>query len=100
MVLLLCSSCDQGRYDQAASYFEKSYNISRAGSETDSVSEARALLGIAKSHSMMKDYIRHVEDSEWPSVTRMISWKDSRTNHFDKPLEASRFPTLLFVQSY
>ena len=45
---------------------------------------SRVLSGTARAHNMLNSYVQHVNTPV--SVTRLVDWKDSRVEEFDRPL--------------
>ncbi|ESO89436.1 hypothetical protein LOTGIDRAFT_125277 [Lottia gigantea] len=74
-----------GKYEEAAEYFSKAYNISRSLGETVSINTNRVQYGISMAHRMMAGFGAHLVDISQPSIERIVDWKSSRTDEFDKP---------------
>ena len=77
----------QGRYEQAVEFFNKSYTISRAMNDTETISSSRVLFGVAAAHKMLENVAVHVDISTRPCLERLIEWKDNRGDRFDQPLQ-------------
>ena len=75
----------QGRYDEATEYFSKAYNLSRALSDGSSINTNRVQFGIAMAHKMMGGIGNHIVLGSRPAMERLVEWKSSRTDEFDKP---------------
>ena len=76
----------QGNYEEATKYFDKAYNLSRSMGETAAININRVQFGIAMAHKMMPGFGGHVVLNKLPTVERLIEWKSSRVDEFEKPI--------------
>ena len=76
-------------------HFNKSYNISRAMNDTETISSSRVLFGVAAAHKMLANFSGHVEMANRVCMERMIEWKDNRGDEFDKEIPAETGPCLV-----
>ena len=77
----------QGEYKEAFEHFSRAYNISRSLSSTSRLQQlSRILSGVAHAHGIMYHYTDHINTaSSRASVARLMDWKDSRHDEFDRP---------------
>lgn len=81
----------RGNYEEATKYFDKAYNLSRSMGEVDAINVNRVQFGIAMAHKMMPGFGGHVVLNKLPTVERLIEWKSSRVDEFDKPIPEPSF---------
>jgi len=75
----------QGKYDEATKYFDKAYNLSRSMGETAAINVNRVQFGVAMAHKMMQGVGGHIVLNNLPALERLIEWKSSRVDEFEKP---------------
>lgn len=75
-----------GNYEEATKYFDKAYNLSRSMGEVAAINVNRVQFGIAMAHKMMPGFGGHVVINKLPTVERLIEWKSSRVDEFEKPI--------------
>ena len=54
--------------------------------EVAAINVNRVQFGIAMAHKMMPGFGSHVVVNKLPTVERLIEWKSSRIDDFDKPI--------------
>lgn len=54
--------------------------------EIDAINVNRVQFGIAMAHKMMPGFGGHVVLNKLQTVERLIEWKSSRVDEFDKPI--------------
>lgn len=74
-----------GKYDEATKYFDKAYNLSRSLGEVASINVNRVQFGVSMAHKMMRSLGSHITMNTIPALERLIEWKSSRIDDFDKP---------------
>ncbi|KAL5011539.1 hypothetical protein ScPMuIL_010090 [Solemya velum] len=74
-----------GRYEEATEYFSKAYNLSRTLSDFQAINTNRVQFGIAMAHKTLRGFGDHVVLGSRQAVERVVEWKCSRTEEFDKP---------------
>ncbi|XP_060603184.1 tetratricopeptide repeat protein 29-like isoform X2 [Ruditapes philippinarum] len=74
-----------GKYDEATKYFDKAYNLSRSMGEVASINVNRVQFGVAMAHKMLQGIGSHIVINNLPALERLIEWKSSRIDDFDKP---------------
>ncbi|XP_045203343.2 tetratricopeptide repeat protein 29-like isoform X2 [Mercenaria mercenaria] len=74
-----------GKYDEATKYFDKAYNLSRSMGEVASINVNRVQFGVAMAHKMLQGIGGHIVANHLPALERLIEWKSSRVDDFDKP---------------
>ncbi|WAQ99087.1 TTC29-like protein [Mya arenaria] len=79
-----------GKYDEATKYFDKAYNLSRSMGETASINVNRVQFGVAMAHKMLQSVGSHIVVNHIPALERLIEWKSSRVDDFDKPFPEPR----------
>ena len=71
--------------------------------ETAAININRVQFGIAMAHKMMPGFGGHVVLNRLPTVERLIEWKSSRVDEFDKPIPEqgwfARFYFWLYILS-
>jgi hypothetical protein len=77
----------QSRYEEAAEYFTKAYNISRSLNDKEAISSSRVQYGIAIAHKMLSHVSKHVENANRQCVVRIIDWKSARNDQFEKEIK-------------
>lgn len=75
----------QGKYDEATKYFDKAYNLSRSMGETSAINVNRVQFGVAMAHKMLQNVGGHIVMNTLPALDRLIEWKSSRVDDFEKP---------------
>lgn len=68
----------QGRYKEAAEYFSKAYNLSRAHNDPVSIGLNRVQFGIAMAHKMLAGFSSHIVTQNRTCLERLGEWKSSR----------------------
>ncbi|XP_064637606.1 tetratricopeptide repeat protein 29-like isoform X2 [Lineus longissimus] len=81
------------RYEEASEYFTKAYNISRSLNDKEAISSSRVQYGIAIAHKMLVHVSKHVESANRQCVGRMVDWKSSRNDQFEKEIKDSAVET-------
>ncbi|XP_052279004.1 tetratricopeptide repeat protein 29-like [Dreissena polymorpha] len=82
-----------GKYDEATKYFDKAYNLSRSMGETASINVNRVQYGVAMAHRMLQAVGSHIVTNSLPALERLIEWKSSRVDEFDRPFPEPRMET-------
>ena len=94
----------QGQYTEAFENFSRAYNISHTLNSTPMLHLSRVLSGTAHAHETLRNYTQHINmPSSRTSLTRLLDWKDSRGEEFDKPFTpppGAPFCVLLQSQNY
>lgn len=82
-----------GKYDEATKYFDKAYNLSRSMGEVSSINVNRVQFGVAMAHKMLQGVGSHIVANHLQALERLIEWKSSRVDDFDKPYPEPRRET-------
>jgi len=77
----------QGEYKQAFENFSRSFSISSTLNSPLMLYLPRVLSGVARAHEMLTNYSCNIDTlSHRVALTRLLDWKDNRTDEFDSPL--------------
>merc|ERR1712168_1623435 len=72
------------KYDEAADYFSKSFNIARSQDDDKKIDYSRIHYGIVAGHKMIKNLTENYDFASKPMIQNLIEWKDNRYNNFKK----------------
>lgn len=76
-----------GNYLQSAGYFIKAFSVSQSeGSDRILINASRVQYGISVGHRMLSRFVKHLDQDSLPSWERLLDWKESKKNEFDKPI--------------
>lgn len=82
-----------GMYEEATKYFDKAYNLSRSMGEMSSINVNRVQFGVAMAHKMLQGTQSHIVMNHQQALERLIEWKSSRVDDFEKPFPEPRSET-------
>jgi len=82
-----------GKYEEATKYFDKAYNLSRSMGDVAAINVNRVQFGIAMAHKMMQSFGGHIVVNSLPALDRLVEWKSSRVDDFEKPFPEPKVET-------
>ena len=65
--------------------------------ETESINVNRVQYGVSMAHKMLRHLGKHITMNSMPAIERLIEWKSSRMDEFDKPFPE---PSKIFTSPY